>query len=250
VVLVRTGGGLEDVVGSGGSSFRLRPGVFAPLRIENAYEDLIIQLVDGGVYDNQGTAALLAQSCNVLLVSDAAGQLRLENRPQEGLSGFASYAKRSMDTLMERIRQANFGDLSARLRSGLLRGLMFLHMKSGLDADVIRLPFSHEAYQVKRSLLSPYGVRKDFQKALAELRTDLNAFALDESRSLMACGYQMAKKAVQRDLGKLSGLCNQLDEATRWSFLPELEEITSTAATTDRRPGLLETLRKGSQITL
>jgi hypothetical protein len=51
-----------------------------------------------------------------------------------------------MDTLMERVRLANFGDLDARRRSGLLRSLMFLHMKAGLDADVIRLRgFSHEA---------------------------------------------------------------------------------------------------------
>jgi len=225
------------------------PGVFAPLRIENAYEDIIVQLVDGGVYDNQGTASLLAQSCNVILVSDAAGQLKLESKPGEGLEGLAAYAKRSMDTLMERIRQANFGDLSARLRTGLLRGLLFLHMKSGLDADAIPLPFSHEATQVKRSLLSPYGVRKDFQKALAELRTDLDAFTLDESRTLMACGYQMAKKAFQRDLSQLTGLSND-SVAADWPFKPELKEITSTAAATDRRAELLNTLRKGSRVTI
>lgn len=223
------------------------PGVFAPLCIENAYEKLIVQLVDGGVYDNQGTVSLLAQSCNVILVSDAAGQLKFETKPREGLGGLITYANRSMNTLMERIRQANFGELSARFRSGLLRGLMFLHMKSGLDADIIRLPFSSEAYQVKRKLLSPYGVRKDFQKALAELRTDIDAFTLDESRSLMACGYQMVKKAFQRDLGQLSGLGNQPVVAD-WPFKPELEEITSTAAASDRRDQLLALLGKGSQI--
>jgi hypothetical protein len=122
-------------------------------------------------------------------------------------------------------------------------------MKSGLDADAIRLPFSHEATHVKRSLLSPYGVRKDFQKALAELRTDLDAFTLEESRTLMACGYQMAKKAFQRDLSQLTGLFND-PVAADWPFQPELEEITSTAAATDRRAGLLEMLRNGSRITL
>ncbi len=78
-------------------------------------------------------------NCNVLLVSDAAGQLLLEQAPEPGLKGLGGYAKRSMDTLMERVRLANYGELAARQRSGLLRGLMFLHMKAGLDADPIPL---------------------------------------------------------------------------------------------------------------
>ena len=39
-----------------------------------AYDGIRVQLVDG-VHDNQGTVALLALNCNVLLVSDACGQL-------------------------------------------------------------------------------------------------------------------------------------------------------------------------------
>ena len=201
------------------------------------------------MHDNQGSVALLALSCNVLLVSDAAGQLLLENYPQTGLKGLASYVKRSMDTLMERIRQANFGDLSARRRTGLLRGLMFLHMKSGLDADTIRLPFTHDAFNVQRSPLSPSGVRKDFQQALAELRTDLDAFTLDESRALMACGYQMASKAIQRDLADSSEIWTEPAKQV-WPFSDMLEEITSTAATTNRREEILKALREGSNVQL
>ncbi len=221
------------------------PGVFAPLALEAAYENLEVLLVDGGVYDNQGTAALLAQSCNVVLVSDAAGQLMLERQPAD--AGLAAFAKRSMDTLMERVRQAGYSDLSARLRSGLLRGFMFLHMKAGLDADTIRLTFSQEAYELRRSPLSPSGVRKEFQAALGNLRTDLDAFSLEESRCLMACGYQMGAKAFERDL---SGLGELWDEpaANEWPFAGELAEITSTAATTPKRDSLLAALRAGSEI--
>ena len=46
---------------------------------------------------------------------------------------------------MERVRLANYADLAARVRTKLIRGLMFLHMKDGLDADIIRLKFSQEA---------------------------------------------------------------------------------------------------------
>ena len=42
-------------------------------------------------------------------------------------------------------------------------GLMFLHMKDGLDADIVRLKFSQESYEMRRTPLSPLGVRKDFQ---------------------------------------------------------------------------------------
>ena len=41
---------------------------------------------------------------------------------------------------------------------------MFLHMKAGLDADKMRLPFSMETYQVERTKLSPSGVRQEFQR--------------------------------------------------------------------------------------
>jgi len=137
------------------------PGVFSPLNLQAPYKDpdLRVQLVDGGVYDNQGTVSLLASNCNVLLVSDAAGQLLLQLQPSAGWAGLGKYAVRSMDTLMERIRQANYGDLSARLLSGLLRGLMFVHMKDGLDADPIPLDFPTDEYIVRRSILSPSGVR-------------------------------------------------------------------------------------------
>jgi len=228
------------------------PGVFAPLRMDCQYVDdkcpaIEVSLVDGGVHDNQGTVSLIASDCNVLLVSDACGQLMLEPKPGRGLKGLAGHASRSMDTLMERVRLANFVDLSARRRSGLLRGLMFLHMKVGLDADMIRLKFSQEAYELRRAPLSPSGVRKDFQQALAELRTDLDDFTPDESRALMACGYQMASKAFQRDLAELKELWREPDSA-EWPFKEMLTEITSTEAATPRRNDLLAALRAGSKV--
>jgi predicted acylesterase/phospholipase RssA len=227
------------------------PGVFSPLNLQAPYKDpeLQVQLVDGGVYDNQGTVSLLASNCNVLLVSDAAGQLLLELQPATGLGGLGKYAVRSMDTLMERIRQANYGDLSARLMSGLLRGLMFVHMKAGLDADPIQLDFPTEAYTIRRSGLSPSGVRKEFQQALAELRTDLDAFSADESESLMALGYQMTAKAFARDLSKFKELSDG-DETTTWSFGDKLTEITSTEASTPGRKTLLAALQAGKKVEL
>jgi hypothetical protein len=225
------------------------PGVFAPLEIASGYKDILVQLVDGGVHDNQGTVSLLALNCNVVLVSDACGQLQLQKQPSPGLKGLAAYANRSLSTLMERVRLANYADLAARQRTGLLRGLMFLHMKAGLDADPIHLKFSQESYTLQRAPLSPSGVRKDFQQALAELRTDLDAFTNDESHALMACGYQMARYAFQRDLATLVELWDTPAEVD-WPFAAMLDEITSTDETTKDRERLLAALREGSSVRL
>jgi hypothetical protein len=223
------------------------PGVFAPLSIDDAYEKVKVQLVDGGVHDNQGTVSLLAMDCNVLLVSDACGQLLLENESATGVAGLLGYANRAMGTLMERVRLANFADLTARKRSGLLRGLMFLHMKAGLDADTIHLKFSQEPYEIRREPLTAAGVRKDFQQALAELRTDLDVFTPDESDALMACGYQMACWAFARDLARLKPLSDPpLDVA--WRFKPMLKEIMSTDVSTPRRASLLRAFAEGSRV--
>ncbi len=142
------------------------PGLFEPLRIDDAYEGgYQVQLIDGGVHDNQGTIALLAHNCSVLIVSDAAGHLLLEQVPQPGLGGLASYATRAMDTLMERVRLANYADLAARVRTKLVRGLMFLHMKDGLDADIIRLKFSQDSYDLHRTHALAAGRAQGFSKS-------------------------------------------------------------------------------------
>jgi hypothetical protein len=120
-------------------------------------------------------------------------------------------------------------------------------MKAGLDADVIRLRFSHEANSPVRAPLSPSGVRKDFQRALAELRTDLDIFTADEANGLMACGYQMASKGIDRELPKLQKIWRAAPRAD-WPFQEMLAEITSLATTTVRRDDRLAALRAAHNV--
>ena len=188
--------------------------------------------------------ALLAHNCTLLLVSDAAGQLLLETAPKPGITGLGAYAGRAMTTLMERVRLANYGDLAARVRTKLIRGLMFLHMKDGLDAEPIRLKFSQESYTTRRESFSLLGVRKDFQQAVAELRTDLDMFTDDEANALMACGYRMSMAAFERDLRDFDELYRQPVSA-KWPFAIMLEEVESTAAATPSRKDLLDALQEG-----
>jgi len=224
------------------------PMVFAPMRLGQYYgQGIEVSLVDGAVHDNQGSVSLLASGCNVIIISDACAQLVLEPAPVPGLKGLRTMTWRFVNTLMERVRLANFADLESRRRSGLLRGLTFLHMKAGLDADVIRLRFSHEASSLESSPVTPSGVRKDFQLALAELRTDLDVFTADEANGLMACGYQMASKGLDRELPKLQKVWGAAPYPG-WPFQEMLGEITSVATTTIRRDGRLAALRAAHNV--
>jgi predicted acylesterase/phospholipase RssA len=225
------------------------PFVFEPFELgSEQYENVRVQLLDGGVYDNQGTVSLLAHNCNVVLVSDACGQLKLQEQPRDGVRGLPGYAIRSMDTLMERIRLANFADLQARQRSGLLRGLMFLHMKEGLTAETVRRRDSQTSDEITRTTLAPSGVRRDFQRALAELRTDLDTFSDDEADGLMACGYQMADLSSKRSLRGLPGLMAE-EKAEAWPFARMLAVITSHGGDDGSRGQLLDALAAGSKVT-
>jgi hypothetical protein len=111
------------------------------------------------------------------------------------------------------------------------------------------LRFSQDTYQLRRSPLSHWGLRKDFQQALAELRTDLDDFSPDESSALMACGYQMAFKGFERELAKFNGMWDP-PKTQDWPFKAMLAEITSTDEKTPRRAELLAALRRGNRVRL
>jgi predicted acylesterase/phospholipase RssA len=181
------------------------PGVFEPITLAKLYpsdkskKKIVVRLVDGGVHDNQGISALLDQGCNVLLVSDASGQMGTIDDPSSGL---LSVPLRANNILMARVREAEFRELDARRRSSLLQGVMFIHLKKDLDADPIDWvdcpgPFdaSDEARPAsRRGLLTSYGIRKDIQERLAAMRTDLDSFSEAEAYALMMSGYNMTER--------------------------------------------------------
>lgn len=110
------------------------PGLFEPLVLPDLYDNKVVRLVDGGVHDNQGIASLLEQDCNTMIVSDASGQMEAQDNPQDTRLGVSM---RSFSVSMTRVRQTQYRELAARKRSGLLKGLMFIHLKRDLDADPV-----------------------------------------------------------------------------------------------------------------
>jgi predicted acylesterase/phospholipase RssA len=212
------------------------PGLFPPVRLEALYkgdgseEDWVdVELADGGVFDNQGIASLIEQDCGVLLVSDASGQAREDDAPKRGILGVA---KRSNSVLMSRVRGAQLEDLAARTRSGALRGTMIVHLKKGLPDPPRDWRECQEPYCAKDDVLAPpeeaeplYGIDPEAQRALAELRTDLDLFSADEANALMAAGYRMAKHELTVGLGDPGSADKALEDAASWPFAPMLASL-------------------------
>ncbi len=181
------------------------PGLFDPLNFQDLYPGITVRLVDGGVHDNQGTSALLEQSCNVLLVSDASGQMDEEDSPKSDSLGVLL---RSNSVLQSRVRLAEFEDLESRERSSLLKGLMFIHLKKDLDADPVDWTGCEDPVEAsddarpasRRGELTSYGIRKEIQRALAAIRTDLDCFNEVEAFALMLSGYRMTEEEFPRSI--------------------------------------------------
>jgi predicted acylesterase/phospholipase RssA len=211
------------------------PGIFEPLPLNEIYEREIpkyerngkssevrpiVRLVDGGVHDNQGVAALLDQGCNVFLVSDASGQMNTQDFPSNKILGVPL---RANHILQARVREAQYRELRSLRRSGLLKGLMFVHLKSGLRVDLLDWIASKDPSEKKsESPLLPYGVDREIQRRLAAVRTDLDSFSDAEAYTLMCSGYLMTEHALAE-----KGLLGfDLPQAGReeWRFL-QVEEL-------------------------
>ena len=76
-------------------------------------------------------------------------------------------------------------------------------------------------------------VRKDFQRAISELRTDLDSFQPEEQEALMALGYEMAYCSIDQDIAPdnnrnfLHRLVSEHPEVHDWPFARALQILTS-----------------------
>lgn len=174
------------------------PGLFEPLALENLYDGKVVRMVDGGVQDNQGAAALVEEGCTVLIVSDASGQMETEDDPSPGP---VSVLLRTSSILQARVRGALYAGQVSRCEGGLLQGLSFLHMKKDLEVRPVDWRCCQDPspppppYQPNTS----YDILKPVQERLATMRTDLDSFSDMEAYSLMLSGYCMSARYVTAD---------------------------------------------------
>lgn len=222
------------------------PGVFPPLALYNLYPNQTVQLVDGGVHDNQGIVGLTEQECQILFVSDSSGQLMtvddLGKNPVIILS-------RTNSVVMERVRECQYLDLKSRSRSSLIKGLMFVHLRKGLmdkPLDWIHCEDPHEASDsasafYEKGVLTKYNIRKDVQQLLASVRTDLDAFNDAEAYALMYSGYQMTEQEHLQTTSHCLPEEYSIAKKVNWDF----EQIKMLVSTSEKSVWLKKILSVG-----
>jgi predicted acylesterase/phospholipase RssA len=238
------------------------PGLFEPLVLPDLYEikadpeprDMVaadaegkpitVRLVDGGVHDNQGIMGLLEEDCNAVIVSDASGQMESENNPSKGVIGVPL---RSNSILMARVREAEYRELEARRQSGVLRNLVFIHLKKDLEVHPVDWigcedpsNFGKERPSSALKDKTEYGILKEVQSALAAIRTDLDSFCDAEAYALMTSGYRMVEFELKT---QFSDFPTSTEDTPKWDFLAVEAEMKEPS----QSEHLLKLLKVGRQ---
>jgi predicted acylesterase/phospholipase RssA len=216
------------------------PGLFTPLEMKGLYDDITVRLVDGGVYDNQGIGGLLDQNCSVMIISDASGQLEVDDVPTDAPLGVLT---RSNSITMGSVRSQQYDELLARRDSGRLKGFSFLHLKQELDSHDIdwrhcKNPKQLSNKKLRRASrkLTSYGVMKSSQEKISSLRTDLDSFSNTEAYALMYSGYAMAKTYVAKEIQGFH--TNKMTH--NWKFLAIEKPLQTPGPQADRTGKLLD----------
>jgi hypothetical protein len=214
------------------------PALFDPIEFDVLFPRRRLQLVDGGVHDNQGITGLLEQECSVVLVSDASGQMNSERSPS---SNILRVLIRSNSISMARVREAEFRELNTLRRSSALTGLMFLHLKKDLDVQHVDWVGCQDPYEASNptkarsgATLTTYGVPKNVQTLLAGLRTDLDTFSDAEAYALMLSGYRMTNTEFKSGLARFPVVDTS---RAPWQFLsiePTVDRATDFEPEHDR----------------
>ncbi|TRX31778.1 hypothetical protein FNW52_18370 [Flavobacterium sp. ZT3R18] len=200
------------------------PVLFEPLVLKGLYKNFDLELIDGGVHDNQGIASILEQECNEIIISDGSAQMP-DNA--KNTANVVSLFFRVDTILQERLREIQLLDLKARKYTSIVNKLIIVHLKNGLSqlpiswvncTDVNRSLLYDKEIEDENSLLK-YGVMTKIQKGLSEVRTDLDSFNDIEAYALMYSGYQQ----VMHDHSG-SNL-----KKTNWKFLKVADSCTLPA---------------------
>ena len=156
------------------------PGLFNPLAVSNLYfdeikdEKIVPQLVDGGVFDNQGIESLLKNDCTHFIVSDASGQMGMENQVD---TDPVSVLLRVSSVLQDRVRTESLLHL---IDSKGEENIVFINLREGLGERVISWNSKEGVPAMKDEVIDPttnqFDVDSIVQEKLSFMRTDLDAF--------------------------------------------------------------------------
>jgi predicted acylesterase/phospholipase RssA len=178
------------------------PGLFPPLQVRGLYDGRVVTLVDGGVHDNQGVSGLLDQDCTDLFVSDASGLMAERKQARRGL---ASVLLRTNSIFMATVRLATFAEAGEAALGGRVRDHRAVHLLDGVVPERIAptvpgaAPPEHDdVATTTEAVPADDAVDRAVQRALAELRTDLDRFTPAECFALMELGYRLTSRSLRR----------------------------------------------------
>lgn len=220
------------------------PGLFPPLALTDLFETMTPQLVDGGVHDNQGIKGLLDSHCTHLIVSDASGQMGDEAEP--GVRAWASL-KRSSDITMDRVREEEYQGLNWQKDVNEIRAFIFLHLKEELQQPELTWIGGQKKAEQKVDRKTNYGVDREVQRQLSNVRTDLDSFTDVEAYALMADGYLMAQRMIDEEVRRNfdpQSVDTPLAESPSWDFL----RIKDYLSDPQQDPRFSEQLRVSSSL--
>jgi len=215
------------------------PALFHPLAISRLYDGIRVELVDGGVHDNQGLQGLFDTDCTHLIVSDASGQMADQGLPATRIPGVAG---RSNSIYGDRVRDEQLMHAFARPEP-----IALMHLRKGLLPDV-HLPLADgeqpvaaapkEKVEVK-TRSERFGVSEDAQRLLSRVRTDLDSFSDTEAFALMLDGYLMTDWVLRSDPRFADFLASSPPESTpvpeRWEFRAVAEQAGASTLTAGYR---------------
>lgn len=176
------------------------PGLFHPLSFGDLFRYTLdggttetsvrVELVDGGVHDNQGVCGLIDTDCRRMIVSDASGQMGDAEEPSTRIH--AALTRSTSGIYGDRVREEQLAGVLQRHPYALV------HLKKGLEALVVPPRASTDAGAVTPEPLNDvrYGLDEQAQRLLSGTRTDLDSFTEIEAYSLAGLGYVMATEEL------------------------------------------------------
>lgn len=220
------------------------PGIFAPLAISDLYDEKVrLQLVDGGVHDNQGIRGLLDKrlNCTHFIISDASAQLKDEREPNVQIS---NVIKRSNGILADNLREQQLSHLIKEHSDNVA----LLHLKKGLP--VKEVSYFDERHNLKEESklynteqpCETFGVNTDVQNLLSGIRTDLDSFSEVEAFSLMLNGYRISQYELDK-VNIKSFVTNTALKEERYQFF-KIDSWISSPIIDSYYKNLLETASK------
>lgn len=191
------------------------PGAFAPLRFTHVFDHVVgffrkplfgasgssgeLSLVDGGVFDNQGTY-LIGHLCHHLIISDGAGALQEQRKPStwQLWPPGKGIIFRAQDIIYNRLRDLGYSHLEERrdFSETLLRHVgpeKMREMEQERRGAYLRSYSYVELMPPERFawIDGEQRLPEELLPLVAAIRTDLDRFSTIEVSALMFHGYTM-----------------------------------------------------------